>query len=138
MHAVMLALSVMAFLSTASASIAGTLADATFHSKALNADLPVNIYRPDGDPPDNGWPVIYLLHGHDGDQNSWRDLGNIQKTLDGMIASGTIRPVVVVMPGVKNGWYVDSADVGGPGNYETALTGDLRVHVEKTLSLIHI
>nr|MDX8318084.1 alpha/beta hydrolase family protein [Agrobacterium sp. rho-8.1] len=133
MRAVMLALSIIAVVSAASTSIAGTLADATFHSKALNADLPVNIYRPDGDPPENGWPVIYLLHGHDGDQNSWRDLGNIQKTLDGMIASGMIRPVVVVMPGVKNSWYVDSADVGGPGNYETTLTGDLRVHMEKTL-----
>lgn len=120
------------FLSSGSA-FAGQIEDATFSSKALGGDLSVNIYLPDGEPPENGWPVLYLLHGHDGDQNSWRDLGNIQKTLDGMIASGTIHPLVVVMPGVKNSWYVDSAAVGGPGDYETAITGDLRSDVEQTL-----
>lgn len=94
MRVKIIATSLLAFVLMAGGSIAGTLADATFHSKALNADLPVNIYRPDGAPPDNGWPVIYLLHGHDGDQNSWRDLGNIEKTLDGMIRPiSTRRPL---------------------------------------------
>ena len=60
--------------------LAGQIEDATFHSAALNAPLPVNIYRPDGTPPENGWPVLYLLHGHDGDQNSWRDLGTVSYT----------------------------------------------------------
>jgi S-formylglutathione hydrolase FrmB len=120
------------FLSSGSA-FAGQIEDATFTSKALGGDLSVNIYRPNGEPPENGWPVLYLLHGHDGDQNSWRDLGNIQNTLDGMIESGTIHPLVVVMPSVKNSWYVDSAAVGGPGDYETAITGDLRSHVEQTM-----
>ncbi len=114
-------------------AFAGQIEDATFKSKALGSDLSVNIYRPDGDPPDNGWPVLYLLHGHDGDQNSWRDLGNIENTLDGMIASGTIRPLVVVMPGAKNSWYVDSSSIEGPGDYETAITRDLRFHVETTM-----
>ncbi|PZP44847.1 MAG: esterase family protein, partial [Agrobacterium fabrum] len=118
---------------TCTPAFAGQIEDATFHSAALNAPLPVNIYRPDGAPPENGWPVLYLLHGHDGDQNSWRDLGNIEKTLDTLIAAGAIRPLVVVMPSVKNSWYVDSAAVGGPGDYETALTGDLRDQIEKTL-----
>jgi enterochelin esterase family protein len=126
-------LATLCLLLSCGSAFAGQIEDATFSSKALDADLSVNIYQPDGEPPENGWPVLYLLHGHDGDQNSWRDLGNIQKTLDGMIASGTIRPLVVVMPGAKNSWYVDSASVGGPGDYETAITGDLRSHVEKTL-----
>lgn len=114
MHLRNLALSYL-FLSCAP-SFAGQIEDATFHSAALNAPLPVNIYRPDGAPPENGWPVLYLLHGHDGDQNSWRDLGNIEKTLDTLIEAGAIRPLVVVMPGVKNSWYVDSTAVGGPGD----------------------
>jgi enterochelin esterase family protein len=126
-------LATLCLLLSCESAFAGQIEDATFSSKALGADLSVNIYRPDGEPPENGWPVLYLLHGHDGDQNSWRDLGNIQKTLDGMIASGAIHPLVVVMPGVKNSWYVDSSAVGGPGDYETAITGDLRSHVEKTL-----
>ena len=55
-----LALSALALACFASPALAGTLTDATFHSNALNADLPVNIYRPDGEPPENGWPVLYL------------------------------------------------------------------------------
>ncbi|MES5097729.1 alpha/beta hydrolase family protein [Agrobacterium sp. BA1120] len=133
MRAKIIATSLLLFVLTAGGGVAGSLKDATFHSNALNADLAVNIYRPDGDPPENGWPVLYLLHGHDGDQNSWRDLGNIEKTLDAMIAAGTICPLVVVMPGVKNSWYVDSSAVGGPGDYETALTVDLRRQVENTM-----
>jgi len=93
----------------------------------------VNIYQPDGEAPQRGWPVLYLLHGHDGNQDSWRDLGNIEATLDQLIDEKAIRPLVVVMPGVTNSWYVDSAAVGGPGDYETAMTLDLRHHVESTL-----
>ncbi|MFN6986505.1 MAG: esterase family protein, partial [Rhizobium oryzihabitans] len=41
------------FMSSGSA-FAGHIQDATFHSAALNAPLPVNIYRPEGPPPENG------------------------------------------------------------------------------------
>lgn len=116
-------------------AFAGTIKDATFRSDALDQVLPVNIYIPDGTPPKEGWPVLYLLHGHDGNQNSWRDLGNIRETLDDLIADNTIRPLVVVMPGVGNSWYVDSAAVGGPGDFELAITSDLRRQVESTLQV---
>lgn len=116
-----------------SLAFSGELHDATFKSAALNADLKVNVYIPDGRPPLEGWPVLYLLHGHGGNQNSWRDLGKIQPTLDRMIAAHTIKPLVVVMPAAQNSWYVDSRLAGGPGDYETALTVDLRKRIEATL-----
>lgn len=102
----------------------------TFPSPALARDINANVYVPAGDPPPNGWPVLYLLHGHDGNQNSWRDLGDILPTLDRLIDEARIQPLVVVMPDAGNSWYVDSAALGGPGNYETALTRDLRLAVE--------
>ncbi|MGI2033336.1 alpha/beta hydrolase [Rhizobium panacihumi] len=114
---------------------AGTISDASFHSNALNDKLAVNVYMPDGQAPQGGWPVLYLLHGHDGDQNSWRDLGDIKATLDRLIAEKTIRPLVVVMPGVSNSWYVNSAAVGGPGDYEIAITADLRHRIENTMTV---
>lgn len=48
--------SLMAFclLMSSGCALAGQIEDATFHSAALNAPLPVNIYRPDGTPPENG------------------------------------------------------------------------------------
>lgn len=112
---------------------AGEIRDATFKSAALGADFKVNVYVPSGRAPLGGWPVLYLLHGHDGNQNSWRDLGNIEATLNAMIANKTIKPLVVVMPDAKNSWYVDSNMAGGPGDYETAMTEDLRKEIEHLL-----
>lgn len=111
---------------------AGTLGDATVKSGALAADLPAIVYKPDGPIPGDGWPVLYLLHGHDADEKSWRDLGDIQQTLDRLIAKQTIRPLFVVMPGVGNSWYVDSAAVGGQCDFDRAVTLDLRRYIEAT------
>lgn len=133
MHRLKPLLAFLMFLAVPCLALAGELRDATFKSAALNADLDVNVYIPDGRPPLEGWPVLYLLHGHGGNQNSWRDLGKIQPTLDRMIANRTIKPLVVVMPAAKNSWYVDSGLAGGPGDYETALTVDLRKQIEATL-----
>ena len=46
-----LALSALVLAFHALPAFSGTLTDATFHSNPLNANLPVNIYRPDGEPP---------------------------------------------------------------------------------------
>ncbi|TWF47405.1 alpha/beta hydrolase [Neorhizobium alkalisoli] len=126
-------LSVVVPLSLSGLANAGSISNNSFQSPALNGPLAVNIYKPDGNAPQGGWPVLYLLHGHDGNENSWRDLGDIQATLDRLIENKTIRPLVVVMPGVTNSWYVDSGAVGGPGDYEMALTRDLRHQIENSL-----
>ncbi|ABC21102.1 alpha/beta hydrolase [Rhodospirillum rubrum] len=104
---------------------AGQLSRQVFDSPALNGQIPAMVYVPEGPAPAAGWPVLYLLHGHDGNERSWTDLGHIQTTLDGLIARGEIAKLMVVMPGGGNGWYVDSEDVGGPGDFETAITRDL-------------
>jgi len=110
---------------------ASTLEEMSFPSKALGRSLTVSVYRPDTPAPQNGWPVLYLLHGLDGNNRDWSILANIKSTLDGMIKSGRIHPMLVVMPSAGNSWYVDSADVKGPGNYETALLNDLPNAFEK-------
>lgn len=60
-----------------------------------------------------GWPVLYLLHDHHGDQNSWGEFGNIEKTLDTLIEAGAIRPAGDHHAGHQKSWYVDSSAVGG-------------------------
>nr|WP_035485409.1 alpha/beta hydrolase family protein [Geminicoccus roseus] len=109
---------------------AGELAPRSFASTALGEQIPAIIYTPDGQPPEEGWPVLYLLHGHDGSERSWADLGDIQATLDQLTSTGSIEPALVVMPGGGNSWYVDSADVAGPGDFATAIAHDLRLAVE--------
>ena len=109
---------------------AGELSEVQVPSAVLGGTMDVILYQPDGVAPPEGWPVLYLLHGHDGNAHSWPDLGDIQATLDRMIAAGTLRPLLAVMPDAGNSWYVDSKALGGPGDFETALVRDLPEWVE--------
>lgn len=92
--------------------------------------IPVSVYVPDGPPPPGGWPVLYLLHGYNGNERSWVDQGAIVPTLDRLIRDKVIKPVLVVMPGAGNSWYVDSTAIDGPGDWDTAISHDLVEAVE--------
>jgi S-formylglutathione hydrolase FrmB len=99
-------------------------------SQALGRPLAVTVYSPAAQPPPEGWPVLYLLHGLGGSERDWVELGGIQATLDRLIRTSRIRPMMVVMPGAGSSWYVNSAKLGGPGNYESAIGDDLPRAIE--------
>ena len=44
------------------------------------------------------YPVLYLLHGGGGDEDSWSTLGRTCQILDNLIAAGKTKPMLVVMP----------------------------------------
>ena len=44
------------------------------------------------------YPVLYLLHGGGGDEDSWSTLGRTCQILDNLIAAGKAKPMLVVMP----------------------------------------
>jgi enterochelin esterase family protein len=44
------------------------------------------------------FPVMYLLHGHGGDETAWSDLGRTSQIMDNLIAEGKCVPMIVVMP----------------------------------------
>jgi enterochelin esterase family protein len=44
------------------------------------------------------FPVMYLLHGHGGDETAWGDLGRASQIMDNLIAEGRCVPMIVVMP----------------------------------------
>lgn len=48
--------------------------------------------------PQKKFPVLYLLHGSGGDENSWGDEGRAVEILDNLIAQGKCEPMIVVMP----------------------------------------
>jgi len=115
-------------LSAAAAPSAGTTRIVTFTSEALtndnrdgNNDLTYKVYLPSGYDENRaeGYPVLYLLHGSHGDQNGW---DSFWATLDRMIESGAIDPVIAVVPSTGNSYWVDSDKFGA---YETAVTTDL-------------
>jgi enterochelin esterase family protein len=112
-------------------AFAGVVKDMTVESPALGRPLAVSIYRPDGEAPATGWPVLYLLHGLNGCHRDWTSLGGLGATMDRLIAEHRIKPMLVVMPDAANSWYVNSAAIGGPGDYETAILEDLPKAIEQ-------
>ncbi len=103
-------------------------------SRALGRDLVYALYLPPNyDRGDRRYPALYLLHGVDGNHLEWLRTGHLRETLDQMIGDGQLEPMVVVMPDGGNSWYVNSKSAGGPGDYETAIAGDLVNHIDATL-----
>ena len=90
------------------------------------------MFVPDGVVPAGGWSVLYLLHGLGGTAYDWQRAGGIDNTLDRLIDASKIRPMLVVMPDGGNSWYVDSAEVGGPGDYASMILVDLPAAVERS------
>lgn len=77
----------------------GTVEKIWYDSPQLGATRRMTVYTPAGyeDGTDN-YPVFYLLHGMGGDEDAWQDLGRSVQILDNMIASGKVKPMIVVMP----------------------------------------
>ncbi|WP_244465889.1 alpha/beta hydrolase [Devosia soli] len=115
---------------SASAAQASTIVTKSYNLGSMAQPMAVNVYRPDGTPPEEGWPALYLLHGLGGNQNDWIGAGNLQSTLDALIAEGTVKPMLVVMPAAGNNWYVNTRPLGGKDDVEAAITLELRRKIE--------
>ncbi|RKF39442.1 alpha/beta hydrolase family protein [Paraburkholderia fungorum] len=122
LHSALLALCA-AVGATASAS---TIVSRSFHSEALGRDWSYTLYLPTGyrhDAP--RIPVLYLLHGNNGDANDWLTQGHLQATADTLIERKEIPPVAIVMPQGGTDWYVDRKE-----KMETAFFADLLPEIE--------
>jgi enterochelin esterase-like enzyme len=70
-----------------------------YPSKAVNAVRRVHVYTPPNyDRGTARLPVLYLLHGADGDDSAWTWFGRANLILDNLIADRKVSPMVVVMP----------------------------------------
>lgn len=99
-------------------------------SAALGAPVRYSIYLPAGYATSGRrYPVIYLLHGFGGDENSFFDSGDLQEVADRLTEEGDLPPTILVTPSAKKGWYVDNAETG---RWETALLDDLIDGVDAT------
>ncbi len=60
----------------------------------------VSIYTPAGYNAKSStrYPVLYLLHGSGGDEDSWIECGQVYQILDNLIYEGKAEPMIVVMP----------------------------------------
>jgi enterochelin esterase family protein len=87
-----------------------------YPSPVLKRTRRMYVYLPPGyhgDPADR-YPVLYLLHGGSGDEDSWTTLGRAPLILDNLAAAGRVVPMIVVMPN-GNPWERMSQGYGlGP------------------------
>ncbi|MEU8354950.1 alpha/beta hydrolase-fold protein [Nonomuraea sp. NPDC048882] len=115
----------------------GRIVTGSAPSPALGEDIAYNVYLPARyDRTKDRHPVLYLLHGRGDTMQAWT---RVKTTLDDMIRTRRIPPVIAVMPDApwneRGNWYVDSRYTGTdlPGRpVETALTRDLIAHVDAT------
>jgi putative tributyrin esterase len=91
--------------------------DVTFHSAALNRDMPYRVFLPAKVVAGQKLPVVYLLHGGDG--GGFRDWSN-----DSDVAAYATRNLILVMPEGAFSYYMNA--VGKPADrYEDYVLRDL-------------
>ena len=79
----------------------------------------MHIYTPPGyENNQEKYPILYLVHGFNDNDNSWTSVGRTGIILDNMIAAGKVKPMVVVMPALHTrieDTLGGGARRGGPG-----------------------
>ena len=90
-----------------------------YYSEALAMEWGINVLYPDAsrvkNPDDQDIPVLYLLHGMNGNQYSWLKRTHVERILRST-------NLIVVLPNTNNGWYTDT-QYGYP--YYTAIAEEL-------------
>ena len=85
--------------------------------------------------PERRFPVVYLLHGYNGTSSSWTHGSyqgfSIQPAMEALIAAGTVREMIVVLPCARN-TYGGSYYVNSPvtGNWENFIADDLVAYID--------
>jgi enterochelin esterase-like enzyme len=75
----------------------GNVIRSWYHSNVFKTDRRLTIYTPPGYGAGK-YPVLYLLHGSGGDEESWLTTGSMERIMDNLIAQGKAVPMIVVMP----------------------------------------
>ncbi len=109
-----------------------------YHSSSLNTTRSIYVYTPPGyEEGKSKLPVLYLLHGSGDTESGWVDVGRANLILDNLIAAGSAKPMIIVMPygrPLPEVMLIPSAG-RGPGNaddlFGTDLLKDVIPYVEK-------
>lgn len=115
-------------------AMASTVTHHSFASASLGRDYHYNLYTPEAyQAGQTSFPVLYLLHGAAGNEHSWVDAGDVQATVDALIAESSIPPMLIVIPADPNYWWADSHLESA----QTALITELIPHVDDTYRTIN-
>ncbi len=88
----------------------GTISRVWYDSPSLKMKRRMVVYTPAGyEDSKEKYPVLYLLHGMGGDEESWLCTGRAAQIIDNLVAQGKCKPMIIIMP---NG---DSRNQAAPG-----------------------
>jgi len=82
-------------------------------SKVLQREVSYQIYFPKTYQDSlQSFPIIYLLHGHGGDEKDWfqKEEGNVASLLDSLIDYSFLPPSLAVSVNAGNSWYVNGPE----------------------------
>jgi enterochelin esterase-like enzyme len=108
--------------------------EVTFHSDALNRDMPYLVWLPPGyERSTVRYPTLYLLHGA-GDgaaagRFEWQGLG-VAKVLSDLVAQGAVQPMLIILPEGEQGYWINQAN-NGP-RWADYVARDVVAHVDRT------
>lgn len=105
----------------------------TLYSNQLNRNIPYRVYLPGNYHEKEIFPVLYLLHGHGGNDDDWftPEEGHVNSILDSLIDLNKIPPLVAVTMDAGNSWYVDSKE-----RMESAYIQDFMPFIESKYKVI--
>jgi enterochelin esterase-like enzyme len=105
----------------------GTVGIRYYSSKATGTTRRAFIYTPPNYERSSAkLPVLYLLHGADGDETAWVQFGRANLILDNLIAEKKAAPMIVVMPfAYAYPWHAGAAGDKQRADFEKDLLTDL-------------
>lgn len=102
--------------------LANRIEEIDYFSSALGKTCAFAVVNPVGLPPRNGWPVLFLLHGHGRNHRTLLDNADTRALL-------LAERAVIVLPNACAGWYVDS--VAEPDDRHGEAIGEVVALVEE-------
>lgn len=121
----------------------GEMVKTSYYSKTCEKDRNVNIYLPDGYSKKKKYPVLYILHGIFGDENSMvgENDPNIIIPIQNLIAQGEAKEMILVFPYMYASktqdtcTAIDIDNVAAYDNFVNDLVDDLMPFMEKNYSI---
>lgn len=112
-----------------------------FHSEALDQEMRLSIYLPEGYNTQQRYPVLYFIHGYGSREADMFEGLKIEQNAEKLVKAGQIEPLIIVSPQMDNSYGLNSSSVynvshpGDPialysGRYEDYLVQDVVRYVD--------
>lgn len=125
----------------------GKMEKARYYSDTCGRERNVNVVLPDGYSEDKEYPVLYVLHGAFGNEDSMANMDfngknvSSQIIIGNMIADGTAKDMIIVFPYIfasrEKEAYTDNTieEVKGYDNFVNEIANDLMPFIEENYSI---